>query len=317
MLRQKKMEGKMGKFEEKIASPEITLLMLVVHDGQAHVDERVACAVLTAYVKKIRKDLPVAVVRTREKVVETPGTLVVHLDTGLRYDGNFWFDHHQKDDPRVAKECAATLVVDRFMPVLRQHPEFSKYLERIRIQDTEGLANASKTYGNEEPYPFMMEEFFACREFENDPDGSNARLTATVAAYEKQACEYKARLQWLRDNSSVRKINGIKVLVYGPETETTVKGTDQGLMRLVNSTLIEESAIDAVVSFDTENSEEGCVYRFFRTYYGAAAIDFNRVTDIPGGSVKFCHSNGFLLLVKGYNRKMETLENIIKQSIGE
>lgn len=309
----------MGKFEDKIAAPEITLLMIVVHDGQAHVDERVACAVLTAYVNKIRKDLPVAIVRTRtrEEMKKAAGTLVVHVDTGMKYDGNFRFDHHQKDDPRVAKECAATLVVDRFMPVLRQHPEFAKYLERIRIQDTQGLASAARIYGNEEPYPFMMEEFFACREFENDPDGSNDRLTRIVKEYESQAVLFKARLQYFTEHSRLLRAGGVKVLVYGTETEDAVRDTDQGLMRLVNSALIEEHAADAVVSFDSENSNEGYVYRFFRTYYGASTIDFNRVTDLPGGKVKFCHSNGFLLLVKHFDRREETLESIINKAIKE
>lgn len=59
----------------------------------------------------------------------------IHIDTGLIFDGERNFDHHQEGDPRVIKECATSLIYQSFHHVFGDDPVMATISDFVRNVD--------------------------------------------------------------------------------------------------------------------------------------------------------------------------------------
>lgn len=305
----------MREFEKLITSPDTYKLRIIVHDGVAHADERLGCAMAYAYAKTLSPNIVLEILRTRDVPTEKEeGVAQMNIDVGLEFDNEFKFDHHQTAK-NVYEKCAATLIANRFFPELWRHPEFAKYLERIRIQDTKGLNEAAEVYGNEEVGPFMFDEFEQNRRFEVDPTGETIRNVDFINRYVYQAREYHRAIVWAEDKFNILDTDAGNVLMWKPGYKAELADLDFGLKRLVNSTLIDRHEAVAVVSFNNYAKYEGNVFRFFRTNIGADKINFNlwKPSEDEEQGIKFCHNRGFLLLVNFFDETAESAVKIINK----
>ena len=68
-------------------------MKLVTHGGSFHTDDVFACATLQLYLEK--QDIKYEIFRTKDKSIIEGGDIV--FDVGGKYDGEKYFDHHQKE----------------------------------------------------------------------------------------------------------------------------------------------------------------------------------------------------------------------------
>ena len=306
-------------------------ILFVTHDGTVHSDERVACTLLWAHIiSNCGEHVPeLQIVRTRDLKAYEPYELkkafkyteVYFVDVGDVYDRKTRFDHHQSS-PAVEGHCAATLVAQVFHPdLLHDHP-FGNVLRRIAVQDTRGLSAVAEEYGNRDVVPFLHEEFEANNRFEMDPVGEVFNSVGGILRMKAEVQAYQKLRKWASDRLVGYDTYFGTVLVWDRDaTEFLKKHWHDGLVRRYNAERIEESDAIAMVSFESSNSVEGVVYRFYRTGKGEKILDFNKWRGHPEiGEIKFCHKSGFLLLIRDYKpvwkEGIPSWMEVIKNSAG-
>jgi len=112
------------------------MIKIITHNGAAHLDEVAAIAALIVAKNWQMTDISIARVHPAKTAEYDTGN-EYFVDCGMRYDGQHYYDHHQKEDI-VAGKAAFNLVVDshKEMEFLKEHPLY----QRIALQDNLGLA---------------------------------------------------------------------------------------------------------------------------------------------------------------------------------
>lgn len=293
-------------------------IIIVTHNGTAHTDERLACGMLYAHFCALNRKQTEAttfeVVRTRDfENIDKGAVAVFYIDVSMKYDGRIYFDHHQ-DEPAVDGECSATLIAKTFHKdiVESDHP-FNDYLKRVAKQDINGLNAVMEDYGRASLSPLLFEEFEANKRFETDPVGEMIQVSETILRIKEEVKIYEDLCEWAEGKLEVHSTKAGNVLVWNEESEELYKSWPDLLMRRYSYVKIAEHNAVAVVGLEFRNSMEGTVFRFYRTANGEEILDFRKWQSDNNGRLKFCHKNGFLLLVMNYTAG--SWKKIIEKSI--
>ena len=263
-------------------------MKVYTHSNKAHTDEVLACALCHLLYQKrgskgefeifrvIKEDLP----STLEK-----GDFIV--DIGEVYNGVDRFDHHQ-DALDVKGECAATLVAKTFFPTLVEDPIWGPLLNRVAIQDNQGLKVLEKTLKG--LAPFLILEWGLVSLFETDP----LKVTLLISTMIKDRMSFLAKVgeakEWLKNHSETVQlgVRGYEVLCISDNPKQD--GYDSSVVNVAQSPILNSKPVIAVYGWDPRASRRRTL---FRTKYGMEiGVDLTKaIVESP----YFCHKGGFLL----------------------
>jgi Uncharacterised protein family (UPF0160) len=277
---------------------------IYIHDGRAHMDELLACALYIvgreeAPEEVARISVNEAQKRLRESVLDEKVDSVF-IDCGEHYDvSRKLFDHHQD----VSLPSAAKLIFDEFFGELKDS-ELGAWVDWVSKIDTRG-PQVINSLG-------IDKDIFTCINsgqkilllaFEHAPfETLNVFVQGLKdkIGFERQIKEASV---WLEANSKLVELGKFKLLeILAKPPANLVRA-----VHFAEGAVVDETGVIAVYGFsmDTENART-----FFRTHEGDHHLDFTKAT--PAETI-FCHNNGFLLKFKPAN-PTEWL-GLIKQSL--
>jgi len=259
---------------------------ILTHGGIAHADEMYACGLLS-----LLCDGDITI--TRKNYEENDGEAFDFVvDTGMKFDNEKFFDHHQSDE-NVEGRCSASLVAERFFPELHLH--LKTFFKRLDKQDNGGLG----AVGNPaDIIPLLQAEFHLVKEFEKRPE----EIADIFRKYFKGELEFlknvKEAKEWLADlsHSEIVKVGNVNILLIKEKPSFP-----SFCFNKAQEGLIDKHDIHVVCSFDIRNPEGRTLFRTRK-----CQLDFNSL-EVQGKY--FCHKNGFIL---NYKPKEKVVEELIE-----
>lgn len=122
------------------------ITIMVVHNGEAHKDDMLACAVYEVFTGK-----DICVIRTRDSKIIAMADIIV--DVGGLYDGYRYFDHHQQGAPAYpngVKYAAVGMVLERVC----QDPCIKDYLLEHALYAVQAGDNGQQEFRDQFEDPF-------------------------------------------------------------------------------------------------------------------------------------------------------------------
>lgn len=260
----------------------MTKTQIITHNGRAHLDEYLACAIVAAKLTEngeeieiIRKDQPT------EEELNDPAIWV--LDFGKRHEPELKnFDHHQMVGGAV---CAFTLVLEHFG--MRDYDALP-WIRFTEVNDHSGGAKAMDLVGGGDfnlifsPVQGMMLKQFS----EIDLTDNICQVIAWGALVEQGRYiiqgykDYHDTYSKLKQ-AEIKEINGFRVADYNfipknfPLNFNAAKKFEQ------------ENGVDIVYTFNDRGASK------FRMIRKNENVDFNQAKNVE--TVSFVHQSGFLI----------------------
>jgi len=269
---------------------------VLVHGYQAHLDEVMAATLIA-----IHTDYEVNI--TRDSNIKNTDGFDYILDTGMKFDGIKFFDHHQ-DDENVNGKSAAGLVYDTFFSHIKG--DLETLVERINFQDNNGLSAYAETIGSDSKTltPLLTIEKGLVKLFETQPDMViNTIMVPMVKGIIDNYIATEKAKQFIEDNSIIEHIGNVNVLKLTKKFDGPAY-----VLNMSQVDYVDQNDIHVVYSYDDRTA--GRV--LFRTHRGESQnIDFTKST--PADTV-FIHKAGFMCK---FNPATDTeYIQLIKQSVG-
>ena len=298
-------------------------LTFYTHDGKAHIDELLAISTAVALLRHKGCSFDFMVVRlSPEKIPEVlnPGEFVI--DAGGRYDGLYWFDHHQRkreEDP----ECALSLLVKAWAPELLDSEDFGALVTRITIQDVKGSAAMKRELClGKGTSQLMTLEHIATDRFEKQPQVEVKRLAEWVFSEIIPGVHTRTNaMDWVRNHHSILDIDNLKVIIMEHAPIHMSSKMRKNLTKALGVLATEHNCMVGVYTI-FRNTGKGeiitCFYRYVSGYH--EGLDFARCLGNPrtleGGSP----SSGHYMRATLPERSPEfenAVREILKQARGE
>jgi hypothetical protein len=262
---------------------------IITHNGKAHMDELLGCALLTLHLGVEPESIERMDAQDAAQIV-SGGNLpddTYFIDCGLVFDDKRkLYDHHQDRE----LDSAALLMFNEFFPQLRD-TELHNFIKLVSRVDTRGpmslddfnLVSESRDY-------LSFGHKILLLTFEKDP---MLILKIIAAGLEDKIQFEKARQKaalWLKETGHIEiiKIAELNILKYliNPPSELVSP------LRSAITEVVDENNISAILSFD---DKQPGVLTFYRTDSGHNLVDFSQCK--PAETI-FNHQGGFLMKFK-------------------
>lgn len=253
---------------------------IFVHGLKAHADETWACALLIASKPEIEFT---EIIRDAKRVTEAADNDFV-LDCGMKYDGERFFDHHQFEGSEDV-DCTFTLIAKRFAPWTLSDTKFGPILERVRIQDNFGLQAAEKKFGKSSSW--LASECVMVALFESEPLKIADMLAEGFRNRLSELNEVKEAEKWIKENSSLEILSGLKVLVI--KSSPFKAGFSIAGFNAASNLYSASVKAGVIYGWNSDGSDSRTLFRT----RSEKNVDFT--CSVPENLV-FCHNSGFLLV---------------------
>jgi len=283
---------------------------IVVHKGQAHADELMACAL---YYGVTGNTVPIYRRDPTEEELGDPTVLV--MDVGLRHEPDLLnFDHHQLQPEDELPDCAATLVAKELG--LHDTLKLQPWYRNMATLDALGPFKLAKRMGLKDfPFgllsPLEMGIKKAFEEAEDEHEVASWIVTALKVigtAMIKDAVRYAINYERLLDVDVVRLHgpDGTAVdVIINEDSDTT------GIQAARDARNKNDPAdIAASISFD-DRGEGWALYRF----NDDPRVDFTRLCGRD--EILFCHNGGFIAKTKERREREEVLALVAEALVKE
>jgi len=274
-------------------------MKLIVHAGNAHMDEVLAAALAS-------QKYPITSIERRNPTYEElDDPTILILDVGEMYEPALLnFDHHQLVD---SDECAFTLLARHIYG--DEYYAFSKvnaWMRWYAMMDTQGPTKVASAMGTT---PDVLREsrspvdMFLLDMFEEDPMSTIPILKKLGAHINTRYKETREAIDWIHDNSEVMTVKGVNFLIV-----STAKVVDKYL-----TTACEE--LRAAIHGSVSKDPRGAGLALYRLD-DHPCIDFTLIKDHP--SITFAHSGGFIAKTTALDANItELLASAVTQADGE
>lgn len=251
---------------------------IVVHAGQAHLDEVLAVALLFG---AMGRKVPVVRRDPTDEEKGNPNVLVV--DVGMQHDpdkGNF--DHHQEKGLP-----AAFVLVARWLGIDDLARQVFGWWSRASDMDTSGPFALAKAMGTTPDNLFSVLsplEKFVVAKFQQDPNSVGDLLLEWGKEILEGISKTNERLEWLGNHAEVVDLGGVQAIFH----ETPGSQTPNLAMEIFRG----RSAPEAGISITRDDRGPGwALYR----YSDHPRVDFSRLEGKD--KVVFAHKGGFIAKV--------------------
>lgn len=270
----------------KFTKENIVSYKIITHDGKAHMDELLGCALLALHLESKPDSIERMDSRDAAALVidNSFSEDTYFIDCGLVLNSSRnLYDHHQDRD----LDSAALLIFNEFFPHLAG-TDLHNLIKLVSKVDTKGamslddfdLVSESRDY-------LSFGHQIMLRAFENDPllileiftSGLKDKINFELARAEGA--------KWLKEDGNIEiiKISELNVLRYLVKPPSELVSP----LRSAINEVVDENDISAILSFD---EKQPGVLTYYRTDYGHDIVDFSRCR--PTETV-FCHQGGFLM----------------------
>lgn len=253
---------------------------IFVHGLKAHADEMWACALLIASKPEIEFT---EIIRDAKRIGEADGDDFI-LDCGMKYDGKHLFDHHQFESTEDV-DCSLSLIAKTFAPWVLSDHKFGKLIERVRVQDNFGVAEAEKKFGDSSSWLFA--EQVSLELFAKEPMTAARILADGFVKRLAEISEVDELLKWIPQNSHTETVGRFKVLVI--EHSPVQAGFSLTGFNSASTIYAGKEKIEIIFGWNSDGSDSRTL---FRTRCGKDIY----FTEAKPENEVFCHNSGFLLI---------------------
>ncbi|QQL44352.1 MYG1 family protein [Sulfuriroseicoccus oceanibius] len=262
---------------------------ILTHPGGAHMDEFLACAVMTHF-------HPVEIVRAEPTPDDLDDPRVMVVDVGGAHEPNWGnFDHHQfpaDSEPR----CALSLVLEHF-GLYEDAKRFCSWLEAVEWFDCRGPVDTAKHLGVDRdalhrlhsPVDVTLTRRFAASDIHRPGDSLWNVMQMIGEDLVTFVRGQRERLQFIADNASWWQLptpEGERDVLFLPRTEPMPSEPSGGLERFIAESGKEQTTI-AMVYPDRRGSGYG-----LSRFNDHPLMDFTQVEACD--DVHFAHVRGFV-----------------------
>lgn len=259
---------------------------IITHDGKAHLDELLSCALLSLYKGEPPQGIERVPSQDAAERVDRgtlpPDTFV--LDCGMRFDPDKnLFDHHQDKE----SDSTALLVLNHFFPG-QEGTELHDYVTLVSRVDNNGPKSLNDfDLLKESRFYFTVGLKLILKAFESDPLGVTAHFALSLRDNMDFEAEKARAREWMKmeENVSLENREGLTILRFNrrPPSELITP------LRAVDDEIVDANGVHVIYSYDDRDKETRTL---FRTFHGHDLADF---TQCRPSRLSFCHQSGFLM----------------------
>jgi len=247
-------------------------ITFITHDGRAHPDETYTIGLALALLRKAGAGFDFTVLRlSQAKLPDVLNYGEFMIDTGKTYDGVCHLDHHQM--PPSKHNCSLSLLVDSWAPELLEYSYFRSFVERVAIQDTEGLlAYRAKHKIKNNIKHLLLGEHMLVDHFMFSPKTKVQEIASWLLQNVINLSKDISNLdEWVEEHKIIETIEGIKImfLTGSPDSE------NPALVKHLFKSLGKHAATDNVMMSVAQPDPKKSFYSFYRYHPEPKYIDFN------------------------------------------